>query len=406
MGDAGVEDVTTPTRKNLYYLGPEGSFTHQAAMRAGQAEGLPSSCQFRLVPVPDAAQIIERVQSHDGWGMIAWDNNIEGFVVPNLDGLIEAADAVGVARVGIDVTFQAFTVPGAVSGVECRRAEHDEHASPRHRVAAIGAVADNADGGTGSPDGMDGAADGVDGDSGDLISGWQVRAHPHGLAQCRRFISRHRLSASPAASNAAACRDLKIRQVALGPALCAELYGLDTIATRVEDFPGARTDFLLIAPREQAAAVATHMADSVMSGFETIVAMVPLSTGAGVLANLLDVLRDAGLNMTSFISRPIKGHDGTYSFVATIDAAPWQPKLRRALETMIRRGDWIKTLAVYPRGETPDPPVDTWMLPAGGVHISNQSSVGQPRVRSDNRDGGPCHEGRSCEDMMRRELLW
>ena len=38
--------------------------------------------------------------------------------------------------------------------------------------------------------------------------------------------------------------------------------------------------------------------------YESIIAFIPLSTGPGVLANLLDVLRDAGLNMTSFISRP------------------------------------------------------------------------------------------------------
>ncbi len=75
----------------------------------------------------------------------------------------------------------------------------------------------------------------------------------------------------------------------------------------------------------------------------------------GVLANLLDVLRDAGLNMTSFISRPIKGRDGTYSFIATIDAAPWQEHLRDVLTQVVDHGDWVKTLAVYPRRERPEP---------------------------------------------------
>ena len=58
--------------------------------------------------------------------------------------------------------------------------------------------------------------------------------------------------------------------------------------------------------------------------------------------------------MTSFISRPIKGHDGTYSFIATLDAAPWEPRFRTALEEIAGHGDWAKTLAVYPRRERPN----------------------------------------------------
>ena len=64
--------------------------------------------------------------------------------------------------------------------------------------------------------------------------------------------------------------------------------------------------------------------------YESVLTLIPLVTGPGVLANLLDVFRDAGLNMTSFISRPIKGRTGTYSFIATLDAAamgatlPWR----------------------------------------------------------------------------------
>ena len=85
-----------------------------------------------------------------------------------------------------------------------------------------------------------------------------------------------------------------------------------------------------------------------------------------MLANLLDVLRDAGLNMTSFISRPIKGRDGTYSFIATIDAAPWQEHLRDVLTQVVDHGDWVKTLAVYPRRERPNPPIYAWSLPNGG----------------------------------------
>ena len=193
----------------------------------------------------------------------------------------------------------------------------------------------------------------------------------------------------PASSNAAACRDLKPGRVALGPSLCGELYDLDTLAEHVQDFDGAHTEFLVIAPRDVVQELNARAHSNDAGDFETIITFIPLVTGPGVLADLLDVLRDAGLNMTSFISRPIKGHDGTYSFIATLDAAPWEPRFRTALEEIAGHGDWAKTLAVYPRRERPNPPVDAWMLPEGGVHITNRAP-----------------EGWQYTEEARKELLW
>lgn len=314
-------------RKALYYLGPQGSFTHQAAVCAADAlagrieragDGGP-----RLTAAPDVPSIMAAVESGEAWGVVAWENNVEGYVVPNLDMLIDARDAAGFARVGVDIGFDAFV-----------RRDTDET------------------------------------DASASVDGAVVSAHPHGLAQCRGFIAEHHLEPVPAASNAAACRDLLPGQVALGPSICGPLYGLRTYAGGVQDYRGARTEFLVLAQRDE---VRELLADARAAGvgeFETIIIFVPLSTGPGVLANLLDVLRDAGLNMTSFISRPIKGHDGTYSFIATIDAAPWQPRFRAVLDEIAEHGDWIKTLAVYPRRERPNPPVDAWMLPHGGIRVT------------------------------------
>ena len=320
----------------LFYLGPEGTFTHQAAMTA--ADQFATLGDFDLTALPDVPAIMQAVQSRQGWGVIAWENNVEGYVVPNLDALIDAPDAAGFARISVDVAFNAFTVRG-------------------HSICDC----------TGNP----------------------VSAHPHGLAQCTRFIAEHHLQPEPASSNAAACRDLKPGRVALGPSICGELYDIDTLAEHVQDFDGAHTEFLVIAPRDvvQEFNARAHRNDA--GDFETIITFIPLVTGPGVLADLLDVLRDAGLNMTSLISRPIKGHDGTYSFIATLDATPWEPIFRTALEEIAGHGDWAKTMAVYTRRERPNPPVDAWMLPEGGVHITNRAS-----------------EGWQYAEGARKELLW
>ena len=320
----------------LFYLGPEGTFTHQAAMTA--ADQFATLGDFDLIALPDVPAIMQAVQSLQGWGVIAWENNVEGYVVPNLDALIDAPNAAGFARISVDVAFNAFTVRGH-SIYDC----------------------------TGNP----------------------VSAHPHGLAQCTRFIAEHHLQPEPASSNAAACRDLKPGRVALGPSICGELYDLDTLAEHVQDFDGAHTEFLVIAPRDVVQELNARAHSNDAGDFETIITFIPLVTGPGVLADLLDVLRDAGLNMTSFISRPIKGHDGTYSYIATLDTSPWEQRYLTQQDEIAGHGDWAKTMSQYPRRERPNPPVDAWMLPEGGVHITNRAP-----------------EGWQYTEEARKELLW
>lgn len=344
--------------RTLHYLGPEGTFTHQAALEAADFLN-PLAGGVALAAEHDVPAILHAVHENGDWGIIAWENNIEGYVVPNLDALIDADNAAGFARVGVDVSFDAFIrLPQGASS--------DQESIDKALAACT-----------------------------------QVTAHPHGLAQCRRFTADHRLREVPSSSNGAACRDLIEGQVALGPGLCGELYGLTRVGAAVEDYPGAHTEFVVIAPRDEvselipqaAARTERATADGGRADddeYESIIAFIPLNTGPGVLANLLDVLRDAGLNMTSFISRPIKGHDGTYSFIATFDAAPWQRHCRDALAEVAGHGDWVKTLAVYPRRERPNPPVDAWMLPNGGVHFD---ASGMPANWQD--DG-----------TVRKELLW
>ena len=179
----------------LFYLGPEGTFTHQAAMTA--ADQFATLGDFDLIALPDVPAIMQAVQSRQGWGVIAWENNVEGYVVPNLDALIDAPNAAGFARISVDVAFNAFTVRGH-SIYDC----------------------------TGNP----------------------VSAHPHGLAQCTRFIAEHHLQPEPASSNAAACRDLKPGRVALGPASAANST-ISTPSPNMCRISMARTPNSLSSPR-------------------------------------------------------------------------------------------------------------------------------------------------------------
>ena len=74
----------------------------------------------------DVPQILDAAQHGDGWGIVAWENNVEGYVVPNLDALIDAKDLVGFARVGVNVEFDAYVAQGADSA-EARIATAHPH---------------------------------------------------------------------------------------------------------------------------------------------------------------------------------------------------------------------------------------------------------------------------------------
>ena len=338
--------------RKLCYLGPEGSFTHQAALKV--KEHCKSLDTLRLIPTAceNVCNIASEIEEKHHLGIIAWENNIEGVVIPNLDLLIDAKNMVGIARLGVDISFDA---------VVCQ-------------------------------------SDSIDNCS-------TIVAHPHALAQCRKFAQKHGLKEKTASSNAAACRDLVNGEVALCPKICADLYNRQIVSEGVEDFSGARTEFLVLAPRDEAFNFVS-MHRECYSSFSSIIAFIPRCTGAGVLANLLDVVRDHGLNMTSFMSRPIKGQDGLYSFIATVDAAPWDSTCKAMIQEVVEHGDWVRVLAVYPSNNRNNPIMNDWMLPNGGVCID---AAGEASGEDSGDASGDASSGalRTLNVMhAERELLW
>ncbi|TCD54641.1 chorismate mutase [Alloscardovia theropitheci] len=314
----------------LFYLGPEGSFTFQAARIAG------TKCftnnEIEYVACASEREIFNNVEQGRGDGIIAWENNVEGYVATNLDRLMNSHNVAGTQRISLNIQFDAFVRP----------------------------------------------------DCGEIT---EVTAHPHGLAQCTQFIEEHNLREVPSSSNSAACKDLKPHQVALAPHKSGELYGLHTWQESVQDYAHAHTDFLLLQSREKALDTNT-IRENCGIECETILTVIPLSIGPGVIANLLDVFRDNGLNMTSLISRPIKGVDGTYSFVITIDAAPWESSVQHVFQEIEEHGDWLKIMAVYPQRTTHSLPIKQWNLPHRGINaMLTHMRVSQEHGLSTDCDG-------------------
>ena len=314
----------------LAYLGPEGTFTHEAALGwvSTLAQG-PSRLAVELVPLATVADVYAQVASGEvSYGVVAIENSVEGYVVPSLDAIVAAQDVVAVDEAFVTITFDAFALP-------------DD----------------------------DGPAT-------------QVSSHPHGLAQCQTFITTHSLTTVPATSNAAACRDIVPGQLALAPRICGDLYGLRTHSRSVEDFHGARTRFLLITSRESAVEAgaaglvrAVGDATGAPATWRTMLAITPHVTGPGVLARITDAFGSLGVNMSSLITRPIKSLESRYVFIVTVDGAPWDAPLRSVLDGLLAAGDSVKTLGVFPsRGEL-DETVEVHRVPAGSVQAGADEAV-------------------------------
>ena len=278
------------------YLGPEGTFTHQAVLdwldRAGER-----APQGNVVALESVREVHDAVASGAAArGVVAIDSSVEGPVVPSVDALLGSPDVVAVDVAELPISFDAFVRPG----------------------------------------------------HGELT---EATAHPHGLAQVSRFVAERGLRPVPASSNAAACRDVGEHGVAFGPRLCGPLYGLETLAAGVEDFGGARTRFLVLARRDAAPEVLAQARGALgggAGGFQTLLAVTPVVTGAGVLARVTAAFGERHVNMSALFSRPLKARAGQYAFVVTLDGAPWDDDVRALLDDLLAAGDSLKVLGVYP----------------------------------------------------------
>lgn len=301
---------------SIAYLGPEGTFTHEAAVLWAASAHARTGESIPLVALSRVSDVYRAVAAGDHeYGMVAIENTVEGYVVPSLDAIVDSPDVVAVDETVLRITFDAFVRPG----------------------------------------------------HGELT---EVSAHPHGLAQCQGFVSRTELVAVPAASNAAACRDVGDHQVALGPPICGDLYGLTTLEGGVEDYHDARTRFLTLV-RRGSAPHALHRWIDRSTARRTMLAITPTTPGPGVLARITDAFGVRGVNLSSLITRPLKTVGGWYVFVLTVDAAPWEPAVRSVLEDLMAAGDSVKTLGVFPAGtdlvDVAHGTVDEVHVPVGGV---------------------------------------
>ncbi|MBF0491468.1 MAG: prephenate dehydratase [Deltaproteobacteria bacterium] len=265
------------------FLGPEATFTHLAAI---QRFGL--SAQF--VPQETIAQVFQAVQQKKvNYGIVPIENSTEGVVNHTLDLFVD--------------------FPLKICG--------------EIKIAIVHNLLSQES---------------------DLRKIKKVYSHPHALAQCRQWLTKHlpQVKIVDVASTAKAAEIVSgEKQVAaIASEYAASKYKLKVLCKNIEDHPNNFTRFVVIG--EEGCGPSGHDKTSLM--FST-------KDEVGVLFKLLAPFAKEKINLTKIESRPLKGRAWEYIFFVDLDGHQEDPKVRRAIETMAQSCSFLRVLGSYPKSE-------------------------------------------------------
>jgi prephenate dehydratase len=279
------------------YLGPEGTFSHQAVLDAKAAEGAQAVALATLYDTVMAVQ--------DGGveaALVPIENSLEGSVDVILDTL--ATDAPDVAIVGETV------------------------AEIRNCLIAAAPL--------------------------ELSAIETIYSHPQANAQCAHFL-RTRLGGAKViatSSTADAVRSVTANPAAphgaLGNRLAASLYGGRILLEDVDDHAGNQTRFVWLAPSAERETIRARVGGS--GAAKTSIVFWGAGDGsAGWLVGCLAELSQRGVSLTRIESRPRRIGLGHYMFFADFEGATDEPPVAAAVEGLREHCQEVRVLGSYRR---------------------------------------------------------
>jgi chorismate mutase/prephenate dehydratase len=172
-----------------------------------------------------------------------------------------------------------------------------------------------------------------------------VCAHPQALAQCHGWLSHHlpNVERRSVSSNAEGARlaSLDSRLAAIASERASSEYGLHVVTPAIQDDPHNRTRFVVLADPHQ------HPAPRA-SGNDCTSLVVSVINKPGAVHDMLMPLKQHGVSMTRFESRPARSGQWEYYFYIDLQGHPDQPRVAAALKELRAACAFFKLLGTYP----------------------------------------------------------
>jgi prephenate dehydratase len=269
------------------FLGPPGTFTEEALLADDEL------ARSELVSFPTIQEVLAASDRGEvGAGFVPMENSIEGTVPVTLDHLVFESDLLIQSEAVLDIHLHLLAPPGS----------------------ALGDIE-------------------------------EVVSYPHASAQCRRFLRETLPEATVVASNSTAeaarlvGEEASPRRAAVAPLLAGRLYGLETVAERIEDFSENQTRFVLVAAGTIPAPTGHD---------KTSIVCFQKADHPGSLHEMLSHFSARSLNLTKIESRPTKRGLGDYCFVIDLDGHLADEVVSDCLRELRSSLAGVKFLGSYP----------------------------------------------------------
>jgi prephenate dehydratase len=273
--------------RTIAFFGPAGTFTEEALFTQ------PDFAEAEVVPLATLAEVLEAVCAGQAdLGFVPIENSIEGTVNATVDSLVFEVDLLIQREVVLDVHMQLMAPPGTELG-DVRR----------------------------------------------------VLSFPHASAQCRGYLARTLPTAEvvPTNSTAEAARIVGAEgrgdSAALAPRLAAELYGLEILASAVEDHPDNQTRFVALAPTGVPAPTGHD---------KTSIVCFQQEDRPGSLHAILSEFSARSINLTKLESRPTKRGLGDYCFLIDLQGHIADEVVADCLRVLHAEQAGVKFLGSFP----------------------------------------------------------
>lgn len=273
------------------FLGPEGTFTQQAAQQL-----VPDNCE--LVAYPSIADVLLAADQGDIDGAIApIENSIEGSVNLTIDFLAHQVDLQIIKELIVPVSHSILVNPGVK-----------------------------------------------------LKDIKKIISHPQALAQCRLYLRDNLpgVETENVQSTAKAAEILNREQLqdtaAIATALAAEIYDLNIIAANIQDIANNYTRFVFLAKDH------VKMMEYITTTTETWKTSLLITLAKdypGALYEVLKTFYEQGINLTKIESRPTRKHLGSYHFFIDFYGKTSDSNVQIALANIEESGQNIQVLGSY-----------------------------------------------------------